>query len=215
MKIAVLLCVMSVTACVAGAQMRGLKTMDEIKRWRFEVARGVLDARLSSYATAGQPNETVLSLLEGANSKASFSEQAEALAKIISEMPSLGYSPRDLQMISTGLVVGSDLQERLSLAVSKSREWRSCIGRKYCQVAYPVANQFLKSIDAYKEFDAVLHPRGLIRQNVTVDDMACGIASKTPRSTSSPPTSNPSQVSCVGIVHIVLRRKSPDGPNVR
>jgi len=189
-----------------GAQNDNLKTIDEIKQWNFPVQRGRVEIDLSSYAHAGRPRNTALSLrLVGAESAVTTREEADLLGRVLQEMPSLGYDPRDLEMITTSSDE-SELREGINLAVTKSGKWRSCIGRKYCYEAQKVADQFLKSVNAYKEFDDTLEQYHLKRTRVTTDDVACTV----PRAASAPrnDTREEIKVSCGGMIDIAIERTS-------
>jgi hypothetical protein len=164
MKTLFVLSVALVFTPVFGVQNESLKTIDEIKQWHFDIQHGRVNVKLSSYAHGGRPQNTVLSLsLVGTDSAATISEEADLLRKVFGEMPSLGYAPRNLQMISAPLDE-SELRAGINLAVAKSEKWQTCIGRKYCYEAQKVANESLKSSNAYWQLDSVLGSYGLKRK---------------------------------------------------
>jgi hypothetical protein len=192
-------------ASPVGAQDRNLKTLDEVKQWHFDLQQGGLDFELDSYARTGHPQDTVLSMFPAsAGSTIAANEEADLLRKIFQEMPSLGYDPRDLARIGT-VLDGSGLQEGVDLAVTRSGEWRSCIGLKNCYVAQVAAERYLKSVDAFKEFDNVLGAYGLERKRVSFDEIAC---KKAPESGSASQSNSEAQaeVFCGGLILIDLRK---------
>jgi hypothetical protein len=79
-------------------------------------------------------------------------------------------------MISTSLQ-NSEFRAGIQREVFQSGIWKSCTGLKYCHQAERVADQFLSSVDAFREFDAILHEYGLRRKAVEVDDMGVGAKS--------------------------------------
>jgi hypothetical protein len=88
-------------------------------------------------------------------------------------MPSLGYDPHNLEMISAWLQ-DSVFEEGVERAVQKSGRWKGCLRQKYCHDAEGVADQYMLSINAFSEMDAVLHEYGLKRKAVRLDDMGVG-----------------------------------------
>lgn len=195
------LCVFLASVPFLGMQADHLKRMDEVKEWRFETPQGNVEVRLSSYAAMGKPSNTVLSFeAEGTNSKPTTHELTRLLGSALKEMPSRGYDPSKLVMISAW-PQDSELQAGINHAVEQSGIWPSCIRRKYCYQAQAVADRYLASVNAYKDFDDVLRLYGLHRTKVSTDDMACGGATN-----SDSKSHAPVKVSCVGMVHIFVER---------
>jgi hypothetical protein len=125
----------------------------------------------------------------------SAAEEAELLRQVLHDISSLGYNPSKLQMITTWLQ-NSEVRDQVEQAVFESGEWKSCRGRKYCYQAEHVTNQFLSSVDAFKEFDVPLREYGLRRKAVHVDDMAVGEKGK--------------RVFCQGLLVISLESENGD-----
>jgi len=191
MKAFVIAFLFLVCGAFGSAQDAGSKTLGEIKQWRLSTSHGEIDFKLSSALNASNGG-TVLSLSPIGNSKPTTSEEAELLRRVLHEMSTLHYDPTKLQMISTWLQ-NSVFQDGVGNAVFRSGKWKSCVGRKYCYQAEGVANQFLASIDAFKDFDAVLHEYGLRRKAVSVDDMAVG--------------NTAGQIVCQGLIVISLEKE--------
>jgi len=192
-------------AHLLGAQGKNLKTLDEIKQWRFDVQHGAINFKLSSYTHGERPRNMVLSMDLAVDSTAITSEEADLLRRVLQEIPSLGYEPRRLKMI-TASSDESELRGGINLAITRSGKWRSCVGLKYCYEAQKVADQFLKSVDAYKEFDDVLQRYGLKRKRVSMDDMACATVSEL-GSASRSDGGEPNTISCSGLILIELEKE--------
>ena len=110
-----------------GTPSEPLKTMDEIKRWRLAVNGNWVDLKLSSYEHAGRPLDTTLFLAaEDGTSATKARDQAEVIARVLKEMPTLGYEPAHLETIVFPLE-GSDVEREANLAVSKSGKWKDCL----------------------------------------------------------------------------------------
>jgi hypothetical protein len=172
MKVFVIICMLVVCSSCGLAQDEGTKTLGEIKHWRMSTPHGEIILKLSS-APNSNDRRTVLSLEPLGDSKPTTNEEAELLRQVLHEASSLQYDASKLEMISTWLQ-NSEFQEGVEQAVAHSDKWKSCAGRKYCYQAEGVANQFLKSVNAFKEFDTILHEYGLKRKAARVDDMAVG-----------------------------------------
>lgn len=191
MKVFVIVYAFVVCSSFGLAQNEGSKTLREIKKWQLSTPHGDVSLKLSS-APNGSDRHTVLSLEPIGDFKPTTSEEAELLGRVLHEMSSLQYDPSQLEMISTWLQ-NSELQEGVANAVFHSGKWRSCAGRKYCYQAEGVANQFLTSVGAFKEFDTILHEYGLRRKVVRVDDLAVG--------------EKAGQILCQGMIVISIEKK--------
>jgi hypothetical protein len=147
-----------------------MHTLGEIKEWQFQVRDGKVGMKLT--ATLEKPSgRTVLTLKPEGELNATVGEEAELLRRVLREMPSLGYDPHNLEMISTWLQ-DSVFEEGVEQAVHKSGRWKGYLRQKYCHEAEGVADQYMLSINAFSEMDAVLHEYGLKRKTVRLDDMA-------------------------------------------
>lgn len=171
-----------------------LKTMGEVKRWRFILQQREMDVKLSVLPMPNVTSRAVVSFEPAGDLRVTVSEQANLLRSVLQEMPLLGYNPAILESIPTALRT-SEFEEGIVVAVTKAGIARSCDRKKYCHEAQPAANQFLRSIDAFKELDPVLHSFGLRRKGVFVDDLACSSKSGTNQ-----------QVRCDGLIFVVVER---------
>jgi hypothetical protein len=163
-------CILLAYALFATAQSGGANTLGQIKRWRLPTPHGEVGIKLSSAPGAGG-SHTVLSLDPDGNSVPTAREEADLLRPVLTEMSSLQYDPKNMEMISTWLQ-NSEYRDGVAGAVFQSGKWKSCSGFKYCHQAEGVADQYLSSIDAFKEFNTILHEYGLRIKAVRVDDMA-------------------------------------------
>lgn len=191
MKSCVVVWMIFVCSSVFGAQSSKSRTLGEVKEWHLKSSHGEITFRLSA-----RPNSidgrTALSLEPDDDAVPSTREEADLLAQVLGEMPSLGYDPRKLEMISTWLQ-NTEYRNGIQNAVAKSGTWKSCTGQKYCYQAETVADHHLESVDAFKAFDSALHSYGLVRKSVRIDDMGVGRGSD--------------GVSCSGLVVIALEKK--------
>ena len=176
---------------VLGAQPEPSPSLGEIKQWHMKARDGEVSLKLTS-----RPNQsvgyTVLSLGSDDAIVPTNDEQAHFLGQVLDEMPSLGYDPRKVEMISVWLK-NTAYREGVQHSLEKSGKWKMCVGRKYCHEAEAVANQYLQSVDAFKSLDGVLGAHGLTRRTVQIDDMGVSRSS--------------GNVSCSGLIIIALRAK--------
>jgi len=195
-----------IVALFTAQPQEGLKTLDEISQWHFEVDGSAIEVKFSSYAHAHRPNATNISYrFAPGNSPISVHQEAEVFSKVLEKMKSSGYSPESLEMISFP-IERTALKEGIDRAVSNSSTWRSCIGRKYCHEARKVADQFLASTNALKELDKRLQASGLQIVRAATDDVACNVMkNRTVQSGDSPRQAQ--QASCSGFVYIELKTK--------
>ena len=204
MRLFYLICMMVVL--LTAQPQEGLKTLDEISQWHFELDGRAIDVTLASYAHARRPNATAISYtFAHDNPPISTHEEADVLGKVLQKMKSAGYDPEGLAMISFP-VEGTTLKEGIDRAMSNSPTWRSCIGRKYCQEAKSVADQYLASTNALRELDERLQASGLQIVRAATDDVACKlIRDRTVHSNGSPGKAQ--MASCGGLVYIETRKK--------
>ncbi len=189
MRAALIVC--ALLACSSAiAQDDGPRSLGEIKQWQFHVQDNEVNMRLS--ASLKSPRSSVLSVRSEGDSKLRAAAEVDLLRQVLREMSSLGYSPRNLEMISTWLR-NSEYREGVEEAVLKSGTWKACTGFKYCHQAEGVADQFLKSVDAFKEFDGVLREYGLRRKSIHVDDMGVGMKAE--------------HIHCAGLIVISLEKE--------
>jgi hypothetical protein len=191
MRISLGICLLLASYCFAVAQADGTHTLGEIKQWQFQVRDGKVGVKLTA-ALEKPSGRTVLTLKPEGELKPTVSEEAELLRRVLRDMPSLGYDPSNLEMISTWLQ-GSGFEEGVEQAVQHSGRWKACLGRKYCHAAEGVADQYMLSINAFNEMDAVLHEYGLKRKAARLDDMAVAMKS--------------GRVLCDGLIVIPLDKK--------
>jgi hypothetical protein len=186
MKAVLIVCVL--VLCPSCVIAQDGKSLGEIKQWRLHSEHADVDVRLSRASNLNY----VLSLAPEGKALLTVAEEANLLRQVTHDMTELRYEPSKLEMISTWLQ-NSEFQEGVERAIFQSPKWKSCLGRKYCYEAESVANHFLLSVDAFKEFDAVLHEYGLKRKTVRVDDMAVGTRA--------------GGVLCQGLIVIALEKK--------
>jgi hypothetical protein len=153
MRKALIVCAL-LTCCSALAQNSDVRSLGEIKQWHFHLQNNEINMRLS--ASLKSPKSTVLSITIEDNSKLRTAAEVDSWRQVFRAMSSLGYPPQNLEMISAWLR-NSEYQEGIEQAVRKSGTWKACTGVKHCHQAEGVADQFLKSVDAFKELDGVLH----------------------------------------------------------
>lgn len=189
MKAALIVCALLVCSSVL-AQDNRARTLGEIKQWQFHVQNHEVDMQLS--ASVKEPTGSVLFIKPERGSRVRTAEEVDPLGQVLREMSALGYPPHNLKMISTGLR-NSEYKEGVEEAVLKSGTWKACTGLKYCHQAEGVANQFLRSVNAFKEFDSVLHEYGLKRKSIHMDDMGVGVRA--------------GQVHCAGLIVISLEKE--------
>jgi hypothetical protein len=199
-----------IVALFTAQHREGLKTLDEISHWNFELDGRSIDVKLSSYAHAHRPNATVISYTFAHDSSPiSTHEEAQVLGKVFQEMKSSGYDPGGLEMISFP-IEGTTLKEDIDRAVSNSPTWRSCIGRKYCPEAKKIADDFLTSTNNLRELDERLHASGLQIVRAATDDVACKVTgNRMVQSNDSP--RHAGTASCAGIVYIETWKKGRCG----
>jgi len=190
LKIALVGCLLLACAPFVRSQSRELLTLDEAKRWHFNIQNHEIDVSL--FKPDKVNHNTTLSLKVHDRFKPTASEEANLLRQVLREMPSLGYDPKNLGRINTWLQQ-SEFLEGVEDAVSKSGIWKSCTGHMYCYQAQGVADQFLSSVDAFKEFDAVLHEYGLRGNTIHVDGMGVGMKD--------------GQILCSGLIIIYLEKE--------
>lgn len=195
-----------IVALFTAQHQEGLKTLDEIGHWNFELDGRAIEVKLSSYAHAHRPNATVISYTFAHDSSPiSTHEQADVLGKVLEKMKSSGYAPGGVETISFPLE-GTTLKESIDRAVSNSPTWRSCIGRKYCPEAKKIADDFLASTNDLRELDERLHASGLQIVRAATNDVACKvIGNRMVQSNDSP--MHAGTASCAGIVYIETRKK--------
>jgi hypothetical protein len=170
MKAIIIAWMILVVSCLFAAQGEQPPTLGEVKQWRLHTEHGDVDIKLSSHPK-GSNSHTVLSLAPNGDSIPTASEEAGLLRQVLHDMSSLQCDPTKLEMISTWLQ-NSEYRDGIEHAVFQSGKWKSCVGRKYCYQAEHVADLFLSSVDAFKEFDTTLLEYGLKRKTIHVDDMA-------------------------------------------
>ncbi|HEY2495755.1 MAG TPA: hypothetical protein VGK24_01690 [Candidatus Angelobacter sp.] len=173
MKATLIVFMLFVYAASVTAQNVRSNFLGEIKQWNLHTQHSEVTIKLSG-APNGSDFRALLSLSPEGNAAPTVREEENLLRQVLNDMTELHYDPSKLEMISTWLQ-NSEFQEGVEHAVSESRKWKSCLGRKYCHQGEVAANHFLSSVDAFKDFDAVLHKYGLKRKAVRVDDMAVGI----------------------------------------
>lgn len=187
MTAALIVCAL-LTCSSALAQNGGSHSLGEIKQWPFHVQNHEINMKLS--ASLKSPQSSVLSITLEDDSKLRTAAEVDSLRQVLRSMSSLGYPPQNLEMISTWMR-NSEYQEGIEQEVLKSGTWKACSGLKYCHQAEGVADQFLKSVDAFKEFDGALHEYGLKRKRIHVDDMGVGMKA--------------GKVRCAGLIVILLQ----------
>ena len=172
------------------AQDNGPRARGEIKRWQFSIQNHGVDMQLS--ASVKEPAGSVLTIRPESNANVKSVEEVQSLRQVLSEMSALGYPSQKLGMISTGLQ-NSEYREGVEEVVLKSGTWKDCTRTKYCHEAEGVADQFLQSVGAFKEYDGVLHEYGLKRKNIHVGDMGVGTTA--------------GRVQCSGVIVISLEKE--------
>lgn len=188
MRTSIVIGIIFICSCVLAAQSSNSRSLGEIKEWQLKSPHGDITIKLSARPHSND-SHMVLSIEPEDGSIPPASEEANLLARVLDEMPSLGYDPRKLEMISTWLQ-NTEYRQGVQRSLIKSRKWKSCVGQKYCREAGAVADQYLASIDAFKPLDDVLRAHGLMRRSVTIDDMGVGTES--------------GRVSCSGLIVIAL-----------
>jgi len=181
------------------AQDGGLKTMGEIKQWRFPADRGEVGVKLSVLkdGLTSRAQRAVVAFEYGVTP--TLSEEVRMLTSVIREMPSLGYDPSILQSVVTELR-DSEFQDGVAEAISKAGLQRFCSGRKHCVEGERVATKYLRSIGAFRQLDPVLQANGLRRADVFVDELSL-------RTTDQPDPSNSSnshRTACVANVFVIV-----------
>ena len=204
-------------SCASQAQLTSVLRQET--EWRFHVQNGEIGVRLS-YLPAPQNSRekqhfSSLSIwaiepipLPPDTKLPSVQEEAEVLSKVLKAMLSLGYDLHSLERINTPLSL-SELGEGANKVVAKTDLWKVCSQKKHCQEAAGVINQYLKSVNAYKEFDEVLRPYGLTSKLSGVDepdvwkeeDSQGASQNKTPKSI---------KIVCDGLIEIAVE-KQQDG----
>lgn len=168
------------------------QSLGQIKAWHLKSANREITVKLSSARPNTSHGETVLTLEVDNGSISPTTEEVHLLGQALDEMPSLGYDPRKVEMISTWLQ-NTKYREGIEHSVAESGKWSSCVGRKYCHAAEDVANRYLEAVDAFKSLDDILHVHGLVRRSVRVDDMGVGKQSD--------------GISCTGLIIIAMSSK--------
>ncbi len=181
------------------AQDGELKTIGEVKQWGFQTDRGEVGVKLSvlNDPPPMRSPRAVVSFERGPTP--SLSEEGRMLTSVIREMPSLGYDPRILQSVVTELR-DSEYQGGVAQAISKAGIERFCSGRKHCVEGERVATKYLRSIDAFRQLDAVLQANGLRRADVFVDDLKLRLTEQQALSNSS----NSNRTAWVAYVFVIV-----------
>lgn len=156
-----------VVSCLSARQAKPLPTLGEMKQWRLSTERCDVRIKLSRAVKDG----TVLSIEPDGDCMLTVRDETRVLRQVLSEMSFLGHNPSKLQMISTWLR-NSEFRASVEDAVFRSGIWKACVGRKYCPQAEEVANGYLSSVLAFREFDTVLGHYGVSIRAIRVDTMA-------------------------------------------
>jgi hypothetical protein len=143
-----------------------------VKTWHMTNVHGdiTLELELFSYEKNG---ETTLHFKSEGESIQPTSDELRLLGQALDEMPALGYDTRKIVSI-TIFLQRSEYQPGVEHVVAESMKWKSCIGMKYCHEAEPIADRYLRSVDAFNSFDDALRAHGIVRRSFHVDDMGLG-----------------------------------------
>ena len=175
-----------IVLCLASVLVQSIEAQEhvpraglgKVKEWLFHSQNGEVRVTLTAHMTAFQPPVfTSLSFdAQKTESAPTIREEAEFLGVVFREMPSLGYSPLSIRTITLS-IRESELRGRIEQAIVNSGKWRSCLGLKYCSEAQVVVDEFLRSENAYRQFDGVLQQFGLTRKKVRADDVTVSLPS--------------------------------------
>jgi len=100
-------------------------------------------------------------------------EETDILKELLPQLSSLGYDPHYLAGINTPLQ-GSEVQVGVDNSVTETGKWEEwCLRHEYCWPVNDIGSKYLKSIDAFKEFDDALHLYGLKRNGIFIDEPGC------------------------------------------
>ncbi len=194
MKTSLIACMFLICSQFTWAQADKPLTFGDVKRWQFKVADQEIRVTLNVHPVNVTSNRAVSVLVVEpvGDFRPRVSEEVKLLQIVLREMSSLQHDPSNLVMINTWLRT-SEYREGVEAAVLKSGTWKACTGLKYCRQAEGVADQFLKSVDAFKEFDGVLREYGLRRKGIHVDDMGVGMKAE--------------HIHCAGLIVISLEKE--------
>lgn len=163
-----------------------------IKEWYSKNADSEITLKLWSAHSNTEKGGISLSFDSDNSVKESTAEEVRLLGQALDEMPSLGYDPHQTRIVTIWLQ-NTQYQAGVGRAIAGSGKWKHCVGRKYCHEAEVIADQYLKSVDAFKWLDPVLSAHGLARDSVRVDDMGVG--------------GEAGRISCSGLIVIALAPK--------
>lgn len=150
-------------ASQASAKCSVAHTLGYVKAWCFHLSSG--DVTITLYADPSPHAFTVLSFDAMGTPSA---KKAKLLGRVLPGLEPLGYKPKALNAISMALGA-TGYQSGVQKAVIDSGVWKSCLDMYSCIKAEKVVDGYLKSVDAFKEFDGVLKKYGLKRKSVSID----------------------------------------------
>lgn len=188
MKALISACIIFVSLACLGAQGQNPVAARQGQRWQLAVQGGEIVA----WAGWDPDGRNLTVYLEPTSGFVlPVAEESNALRQVVNKILAVGQDPRNLILITIYLG-GTGYRSGVDQAVTKSENWRSCLDLKNCYRGMLVADQYLKSIDAFKAFDEVLRPYGLITGLVEMDDLNVGETG--------------GRASCGGMIDISLER---------
>lgn len=211
MRINFIFCVAFMFAQSIIAQNCSIRGLGTAMQWRFHSQQGEVCVYLTELTN---PIDSIkkISLSYDASetiSPPTIHEDTEYLGTILQEMQTNGYDPTKLEVI-TMAIGDSELSNGINKMLIKSGKWRNCGGLKYCHEVKMEIEQYLKSQNAFKEFDSVLLGYGLLQKAVFAYDVTVGQLPELKRNEKRQiATSN--QDLCSGMLEIVIE-KTAGGP---
>ena len=188
-------------ACAAfltpGARSEGSPHFEELKRWHSQTPRGEIGVHLLALRPCVSGELVFESVGE---LRPPVHEEAELLRQVLRDMPRLGCNPASSLATIHARLRETEYLEGVESAVLRSGIWKSCTGRKYCDEAKGVADSYLASVKAFKEFDDVLAEFGLRTKPAVMDyEMGAGFGVRDGR------------FRCMGVILIDIEKQDKGG----
>lgn len=188
---------------LACAQDTQSQPAPETRVWHLQTGPDKVDAKLTTHALTGQPQNTVISFqIADGNSVLKMAEIAGLLDRVLNEMPGLGYATEKLQRIAFKSD-NSDVQSGFNVTVAKSGLWKDhCLHVYACRQIGRVVSDYLISSGALEPLEPVLKIHHLKRTDVWIEEPGCSLV---PKSTPRTAVVGIKSLSCEGLVLIDLQ----------
>ncbi len=156
---------------IFGASFGALADEPEIqKTWKFQGKQSAVEIELTRFANSDGKRATSLHIYSPNGGPRSVTEEAEFLAKVLDDLPSIGVNAQSLDWISLRFNEPEAVRKVAACAAS-SKQWREASKTKSVSVAYPLVTSFLNESGAYKEWDRVFRSHGLTLKVAGVEEV--------------------------------------------